>query len=119
MSYPEAAALYRKFGYDEVLPYDRFATQLLARPARAAAENEPTRKGAFTVDGRADFHGKIIYKECKSGVFPPSGWDGPAVAARSSDLPDARLVLDFVYGYAGEGPSLPQGSSAPTCETHE
>eukprot|EP00951_Prasinocladus_malaysianus_P037146 scaffold396928_cov43-Prasinocladus_malaysianus.AAC.1 len=82
------------------MPYDRFANQLLARPARQVAENLPVRKGAFVVGERADHMGKIIYKECKSGVFPPTDWD-PALADRASDLPDARLMLEFVYGYAG------------------
>lgn len=33
--------------------------------------------------------------------YTPSDWD-PALADRSSDLPSARLVLEFVYGYQGE-----------------
>jgi microtubule-associated protein-like 6 len=44
--------------------------------------------------------GKIQYRECKKGVWPPSDWD-PALAARSSQLPDSRLTLEFVYGYDG------------------
>jgi len=100
VSYAETAALFRKHGYEDVMPYDKFAQQLLARPARQMAENLPVRKGAFTVGGPADHMGKIVYKECKSGVFPPTDWD-PSLAERASDLPNSRLVLEFVYGYAG------------------
>ncbi len=33
-------------------------------------------------------------------VYTPSDWD-PALGARSAELPGSRLVLDFIYGYAG------------------
>jgi hypothetical protein len=44
--------------------------------------------------------GKILYPECKKGVWPPSDWQ-PALAERSARLPSARLHLEFVYGYDG------------------
>jgi len=44
--------------------------------------------------------GKILYPECKKGVWPPSDWD-PHLAERSAQLPDSRLALEFVYGYDG------------------
>ena len=33
-------------------------------------------------------------------MYTPSDWD-PALAERSAELPNARLILDFVYGYQG------------------
>jgi hypothetical protein len=59
------------------------------------------RKGAFVAGQNAQFHGKILYKPCRKPVYTPSDWD-PALAERSADLPGARLVLDFVYGYQGK-----------------
>ena len=59
------------------------------------------RKGAFIAGQSANFQGKIIYEECRKPVYTPSNWD-PALAARSATLPDARLMLEFVYGFAGE-----------------
>lgn len=59
------------------------------------------RKGPFVAGQNSNFHGKILYKQCRKPVYTPSDWD-PALADRSSDLPAARLVLEFVYGYQGE-----------------
>ncbi|KAJ9506292.1 hypothetical protein QJQ45_013870, partial [Haematococcus lacustris] len=97
----EARALFRRFGYDTALPYERFAHMLLTQPARQLAEDLPTRKGAFTAGSSAQFNGKILYRHCRKPVYTPSDWD-PGLAERSSDLPSARLVLDFVYGYQGK-----------------
>jgi echinoderm microtubule-associated protein-like 6 len=58
------------------------------------------RKGAFIAGQGGAFSGKIIYPECRKPVYTPSGWD-PALADRSAELPNARLVLEYVYGYAG------------------
>lgn len=44
--------------------------------------------------------GKILYPECKKGVWPPSDWN-PKLAERSAQLPDTRLELEFVHGYDG------------------
>ncbi len=43
---------------------------------------------------------KIIYPKCKTGVFPPSGFDA-RTAERSRVLPSAHMWLEHVYGYAG------------------
>lgn len=64
----------------------------------ACASAPAARKGAFAAGGSAQFNGKILYPPCRKPVFTPSHWD-PAVAERSAELPDARLVLEFVYGY--------------------
>jgi hypothetical protein len=48
-----------------------------------------------------NFHGKISYSKCRKFVYTPTGWEPAAVVARSSELPDKRLALEFVYGYAG------------------
>ena len=64
------------------------------------------RKGAFEAGQSAHFNGKIQYKQCRKPVYTPSDWD-PALAERSAELPDARLILDFVYGYQGRGGSVP------------
>ena len=69
----------------------------LSAPGRTAT----VRKGAFIAGQATSFTGKIIYPECRKPVFTPSGWD-PALVERSSELPNARLVLEHVYGYAGE-----------------
>jgi len=63
------------------------------------------RKGAFQAGYSSNFHGKIIYSKCRKPVYTPSDWD-PALAERSADLPDARLVLQYIYGYQGEGRAL-------------
>jgi microtubule-associated protein-like 6 len=66
------------------------------------------RKGAFMPGQSANFQGKIIYEECRKPVYTPSNWD-PALATRSAALPDARLMLEFVYGYAGGTRGVCQG----------
>ena len=57
-------------------------------------------KGAYKAGHPATHMGKILYPECKSGVFPPSDWN-PQLAKRSATKPDARLQLEFVYGFDG------------------
>ena len=57
-------------------------------------------KGAYKAGRPATHTGKILYPQCKKGVWPPSDWD-PALAARSASLPDIKLQLEFVYGYDG------------------
>mmetsp|Transcript_673 Transcript_673/g.2236 ORF Transcript_673/g.2236 Transcript_673/m.2236 type:complete len:519 (-) Transcript_673:85-1641(-) len=100
VSTAEAKAIFRKSGFTSVMPYERFAHNLLTAPARALATDAPVRKGAFVEGQRADFFGKIIYPQCRKGVYPPSDWD-PALAVRSAAVPDASLRLAFVYGYGG------------------
>jgi hypothetical protein len=58
------------------------------------------RKGAFVAGQGGNFHGKILYRYCRKPVYTPSDWD-PSLADRSAELPDARLVLEFIYGYQG------------------
>lgn len=60
------------------------------------------RKGAFVAGQPAAFQGKMLYAQCRTGVFPPSNWD-PALAARSAQVPEARLTLEHVYGYGAPG----------------
>lgn len=57
-------------------------------------------RGAYPAGRPATHMGKIVYPECKKGVWPPSGWD-PALGLRSSAVPDARLALEWVHGYDG------------------
>lgn len=75
---------------------------LLNLPAcqHCAAPTHPERKGAFQAGERANFNGKIKYRHCKKPVYTPADWD-PRLADRSAELPNARLMLDFVYGYQG------------------
>ncbi len=76
------------------------------------------RKGAFQAGGNANFHGKIKYAKCRKPVYTPSDWD-PALADRSADLPMARLVLEFIYGYNGARPrSLPGSQPALRTPPH-
>lgn len=48
------------------------------------------------------YRGFVLYcfVQCKSGVFPPSGFDS-RVAVRSAFLPKPHMWLEHVYGYAG------------------
>lgn len=48
-----------------------------------------------------DAQDKVIYPQCRTGVYPPTDFD-PDSAKRAAKVPDARLELTFVYGYAGE-----------------
>jgi hypothetical protein len=64
----ESQALFQRYGYDTVMPYERFAHYLLTQPARQLAEDMPTRKGAFLPGQNANFNGKIIYKPCRKPV---------------------------------------------------
>ena len=73
---------------------------LLNLPSCCAAPTHPERKGAFQAGERANFNGKIKYRHCKKPVYTPADWD-PRLADRSAELPNARLMLDFVYGYQG------------------
>ena len=61
--------------------------------------------------GNANFNGKILYRYCRKPVYTPSNWD-PALADRSADLPQARLVLEFIYGYQGERKGSNDGGSS-------
>lgn len=41
MSPPEAQALFRRFGFESVMPYEKFAHTLITQPARQLAEDMP------------------------------------------------------------------------------
>ena len=100
VSYPEAEAIFRKYGYRESMPYEKFAYILLVSPTRRLATESRVRKGAFVAGKPANFYGKIIYPQCRKPVYPPSDWD-PDLAERSAKKPEADLELRFVYGYNG------------------
>ena len=55
---------------------------------------------AFTAGVPAHFNGKIVYPQCRTGVFTPTDWN-PELARRSAQRPRASLQLEFVYGYGG------------------
>jgi WD40 repeat protein/Ca2+-binding EF-hand superfamily protein len=74
-----------------------FVESVSRGPARAQAE-APVCKGYPVTDD--DFAKKIVYPRCRKGVLAPSDFT-PALADRSTMEPDARLELNFVYGYDG------------------
>jgi hypothetical protein len=45
---------------------------------------------------------KIMYPQCKQGVFAPTSWD-PAQLERSAAVPDKTMHLHFIHGYEGRG----------------
>ncbi|GLC69071.1 hypothetical protein PLESTF_000783800 [Pleodorina starrii] len=98
----EAQRLFERFGYKDRLPYSRFAHVLLTQPSRQLAEEMPIRHGPFKDVMAANFHGKIKDKRCRKPLYTPTSWDPQVDAARSAELPNKRLVLNFVYGYNGK-----------------
>lgn len=44
---------------------------------------------------------KVMYPQCKQGVFAPSTWNA-AAAEQSHKLPVEKLGLEFVHGYEGQ-----------------
>lgn len=88
--------------------------RLLANLLHGLLHTPAVRKGPFTAGANANFHGKILYRYCRKPVYTPSNWD-PALADRSSDLPMARLVLEFVYGYNGGWVQLAAGAWFVLC----
>ena len=77
-----------------------FVEGLLVGKSRLLAMGAEQRQGAFTDVKDADFNGKIVYRPCRKGVYPPTQWDAQ-LAARSGDTPEHGLELEFVYGYEG------------------
>lgn len=69
---------------------------------RMAEGGGDVQRGAYNASRPAQygFGGKILYPQCKKGVWAPTGWDGSA-AERSARLPEAQLELEFVHGYDG------------------
>eukprot|EP00854_Cymbomonas_tetramitiformis_P005597 gene5597-6783_t len=101
MTEAEGIAVFKKHGCSERRPmaYDKFVEAFTARPSRKLGQ-EMIRKGAFVAGQKANFSGKILYPQCRKGVFAPTDWD-PSLARRSAELPEASLELEFVYGYNG------------------
>eukprot|EP00854_Cymbomonas_tetramitiformis_P014159 gene14159-16744_t len=105
LSRTEAAALFNKFGQDKsgLMPYEVFTEAICVGRARLRAREGNMRQQAYTKGKQqepADFNGKIVYPPCRTGVFPPTKWSS-SLTTRSAKPPDARLQLDFVYGYNG------------------
>ncbi|KAG2444303.1 hypothetical protein HXX76_001060 [Chlamydomonas incerta] len=105
------AAFFDKYGRDArgLMPVLNFTEALLMGGPRldmAAAEGGRVQKGAYVAGKPATHTGKILYPECKKGVWPPSNWD-PRLAERSAALPDVRLALEFVHGYDGHISTAP------------
>lgn len=79
-----------------------FVNALLLGRARLAAMSANVHRGALKGPAQAlDAQDKVIYPQCRTGVYPPTDFD-PEAARRAARLPDARLELTFVYGYSGE-----------------
>ena len=78
------------------MPYENFIKRMQGA-ARQSAE-KPVCRGYPVVDD--DFKRKIIYPRCRKGVNAPSDFD-VALADRSTLPPEAKLELEFVYGYDG------------------
>ena len=101
VSRQEVSAIFAKLGYaGRSMPYDVFAMHLLARQSRQLASDAPVRKGTFVIGESTNFHGKVLYPQCRKPVYTPSDWN-PSLAERSGQVPDAELHLEFVYGYGG------------------
>ena len=103
MTEEEAGALLQRLGGGGGrIEAARLVGALTAARARSAGA-EAVRKGAFPAGVATAFSGKILYRQCRSGVYAPSDWD-PNLALRSSAPPSASgagLQLEFVYGFAG------------------
>eukprot|EP00201_Polytomella_parva_P008190 CAMPEP_0175056820 /NCGR_PEP_ID=MMETSP0052_2-20121109/10898_1 /TAXON_ID=51329 ORGANISM="Polytomella parva, Strain SAG 63-3" /NCGR_SAMPLE_ID=MMETSP0052_2 /ASSEMBLY_ACC=CAM_ASM_000194 /LENGTH=683 /DNA_ID=CAMNT_0016321919 /DNA_START=241 /DNA_END=2291 /DNA_ORIENTATION=+ len=101
----EAAAFFVKYGHDAkgMMPVTNFANALVMGGARQvmAGKEGKIQKGAYVAGKPGTHNGKIVYPQCKMGVWPPSDWD-PSLALRSSKPPsDVALKLEFVHGYNG------------------
>ena len=101
VSAAQARAVFQKYGEDSqgLLPYNLYVQRLLESPSRQLGL-EGVQKGPYRAGGKADFTGKIVYRPCRTGVFPPSNWE-PEEARYSAKKPRAGLKLEFIYGYAG------------------
>lgn len=101
VSRKQALQLFTKYGMtrEGKLPYEVFARTLTTGAAKLLGMSK-IRKGAYEPDESTDFRGKILYPQCKKGVFAPTSWK-PEDGERSGEVPKADLELEFVYGYAG------------------
>jgi len=73
---------------------------LLTAPRHLMVAAGEVQKRPYQAGQPATHTGKIQYRQCKRGVWPPSNWD-PAVAVRSAQLPEAEMELEFVHGFDG------------------
>ncbi|GMH44987.1 hypothetical protein BSKO_12944 [Bryopsis sp. KO-2023] len=101
VSEQQAKHIFNKYGQNSAgkMPALVFCDALLVGAPRLAMMAEKITKGAPS-GNRVSQHGKILYPQCKKGVFAPSNFDEAAMK-RSSQFPDAELKLEFVYGYDG------------------
>ena len=115
----EARHIFRKYGQTESghMPCVVFADALLVGRSRFMGIRAKVQYGAFDASPQPkpglDIKPKkklpaqprpgglkIIYPECRKGVFTPSSFNVEHVQA-SSQVPRASLELEHVYGYAG------------------
>ncbi|GIL85815.1 hypothetical protein Vretimale_19546 [Volvox reticuliferus] len=109
ISNAHARAFFDKYGKDSrgLMPVMNFTDALvMGGPRLAMAASEEVQRGAYQPGKPATHTGKILYPECKKGVWPPSNWDA-RLAERSAKLPDVRLALEFVHGYDGHLATAP------------
>jgi microtubule-associated protein-like 6 len=79
----EAAALFLHLGSaNGRLANEKLIAAMLAPRSRPAA-SESVRKSPFPFGQATAWAGKILYRQCRSGVYAPSDWD-PNLALRSS-----------------------------------
>lgn len=106
---PEVLALFSHHGYTTfIMPLVAFQDLVLPSSAAKATAEAPAKRRPFAAGGAPSAvapsaPSKITYWPCKTPVFTPSRWPqiGQQAIQRSARVPDARLRLEFVYGYAG------------------
>eukprot|EP00892_Ulva_mutabilis_P007281 jgi/Ulvmu1/4925/UM203_0004.1 len=105
----EALALFTAHGFTTFLmPVEALHDLILPSAAVRATADAPAKRRPFAAGAAAGASApaeacKLTYRPCKTPVFTPTRWPAMAQEAveRSSRVPDARLRLEFVYGYAG------------------
>lgn len=103
---PEALALFSHHGFTTfIMPMAAFLELILPSGAAKATAEAPAKRRPFAAAAAAAPPAacKITYYPCKTPVFTPSRWrqTGQEAIERSGRVPDARLRLEFVYGYSG------------------
>lgn len=105
ITHPEALAFCTYHGFTSLaIPCDALCSLLLANSSSKATSEAPTKRQPFSrTSAPTVANCKISYRPCKTPVFTPTEWPrtGEEIVERSAQLPDARMLLDFVYGYAG------------------
>ena len=125
-------AMFLKYGTDEhgYMPLDVFVQSLLAGANRRLSMSG-TQRRPYQLGGPYEFDGRIVYRPCRKGVYPPSSWtdtggtygaggfdqSSAVLGPRSDSLPRAGLSLHFIYGYAGKTNTAP--NLYFTCEAHK